>query len=828
VSSVAHQEEVAVPVYGMTCGHCVKTVKTKLESLSGVESADVDLDAKRAVVRLDPDVLGRPELEQAIREAGYSVNPPAESGLATLGGAAESPSHAPAPEEPEEEEPQTATADLAIQGMTCAGCVHTIEQRVLKTPGVEKCEVNLATGSARVVYDPSQVSEEELVKVVEAAGYAARIASSQDEPPEEDEEEKGWRRRFLVSAIFAVPLIVIAMSHGAIHIPAERWVQLALALPVVVYGGAPFYSKAWASFRHFAFDMNTLIAVGTGSAFLYSLAATLDPELGAVYYETAAAIIAFILLGKMLEARARGKTSAAIRKLLEMRPKTARVERDGDEQEIALAEVQVGDTVVVRPGEQIPVDGALLDGSSAVDESLLTGESVPVEKTAGDRVVGGSINTSGSFRFRAEKIGADTALAQIIELVRHAQSSKAPIARMADVISSYFTPAVLGVAALTFAGWFIFGPQEARLQIALVHAVAVLIIACPCAMGLATPTAVIVGVGRAVGLGALIKDGAALETAGKIDTVVFDKTGSLTRGEPVVTDTVAYAVSEDELRRAVASIESRSEHPLARALRGEDKPEELESFEALRGSGVKARFQGADWLVGKPELLEESGIDLAPAREALDRLSREGKTLALASRNGELAGLFGLRDEPREDAREAIRRLHEMGVSTAMATGDRRETAEAIAKDLGIDRVLAELKPEDKVAEIRRLRDEGARVAMVGDGVNDAPALAAADLGVAIGAGSDVAIESAGLVLTNDRLVSVAESLALARATLRTIHQNLFWAFAYNTVGIPLAAGVFEPWTGWGLSPVVASAAMALSSVSVVGNSLRLRGWKPR
>ena len=823
MSATSQIEVMETPVHGMTCGHCVQTVKSSLEALDGVAEADVNLEAARARVTLNPEKISRADLEQAIRAAGYSTETKKpSSGLVQLGGPAPAPA-------PEPTQPERRTADLAIQGMTCAGCVHTIEQRVSKAPGVESCEVNLATGSARVVYDPSKITEEQLVLVVEAAGYGARIAAGADDAATNDDaEEKSWRRRFLVSVIFTVPLLVIAMSHGAIDFPGQRWVQLALALPVVVYGGAPFYHKAWASLRHFAFDMNTLIAVGTGSAFLYSLASTFQPSLGPVYYETAAAIIAFILLGRMLESRARGKTSAAIRKLLEMRPKTANVERDGREQEIPLAEVRVGDVVIVRPGEQIPVDGVLQDGASAVDESLLTGESIPVEKAAGDAVVGGSINTSGAFRFRAEKVGAETALAQIIEMVRRAQSSKAPIARMADVISGYFTPVVLVIAAVTFAAWFFWGPQEARLQSALVHAVAVLIIACPCAMGLATPTAVIVGVGRGVGLGALIKDGAALETAGKIDTVVFDKTGSLTRGEPVVTDSVAYDMPEDELRRAVASIEHRSEHPLARALTlsRDVETSAVESFEALRGSGIQARFEGADWLVGKPELLAQAGVDLSSAQEALDRLSREGKTLALAAREGKLVGLFGLRDEPRADAREAIAKLHEMGIETAMATGDRRETAEAIAKTLGIDRVLAELRPEDKVAEVRRLRDEGRSVAMVGDGVNDAPALAAADLGVAIGAGSDVAIESAGLVLTNDRLSSVADSLSLSRATLRTIHQNLFWAFAYNTVGIPLAAGVFEPWTGWGLSPVVASAAMALSSVSVVTNSLRLRGWK--
>ena len=845
-------ERIELTVGGMTCGRCVQAVTKSLEAVDGVAEARVELATGRASVQAEAGRVSRSRLEEAVRGAGYTVGGGAK--LVQLGGINPAPAAAAAPSttaEPETAEPEAAepeigkpgleTAELAIQGMTCAGCVHTIEQRVKRTPGVVECEVNLAAGSARVTFDPAQVSRQELVKVVEAAGYAARLASSADEAGQDDDaEERQWRRRLVVSAVFTLPLLALAMSHGAFHFAGQQWAQLALALPVVVYGGAPFYRKAWSGFRHLAFDMNTLIAVGTGSAFLYSLVATAAPSLvgaadgrGAVYYETAAAIIAFILLGRMLEARARGRTSAAIRKLLELRPKTARVVREGRELEVPLAEVRVGDTVIVKPGEQIPVDGAVLDGASAVDESLLTGESIPVEKSQGDAVVGGSLNTSGTFRFRAEKVGAETALARIIELVRRAQSSKAPIARLADVISGYFTPVVLAIAALTFAAWFLLGPQQQRLQIALVHAVAVLIIACPCAMGLATPTAVMVGVGRGASFGALIKDGAALERAGKIDTVVFDKTGALTRGEPVVTDVVCFGeISEAELLRAVGSIENRSEHPLAAAIARRAKDAGVafgdpQAFEALRGAGLRARFEGAAWLIGKPELLEQEGVDLSAGREALERLGAEGKSLALAARDGRWVGLFGLRDEPRDDARATIARLKADGVETLMATGDRRATAEAIARELGIDRVLAELRPEDKEAEVRRLRELGRRVAMVGDGVNDAPALAAADLGVAIGAGSDVAIESAGLVLTSNRLGAVADALELSRATLRTIRQNLFWAFAYNTVGIPLAAGLLQPWTGWGLSPVVASAAMALSSVSVVTNSLRLRGWRP-
>ncbi len=830
-------DEIRLRVEGMTCGHCVATVRQSLEAVDGVVGVDVDLAGARAVVRAERERASRAALEAAVRAAGYGVGAGESSGtqLVSLGGVGPAPA-------PKSRASAGAVAELSVRGMTCAGCVHTIEQRVRKVPGVRSAEVNLATGSARVSYDPARADEQLIAEAIEAAGYGARIskgAGFEAEGEDEGAEERDWRRRLIVAAAFTIPLLVLAMSHGAIQVPGAEWVQLALALPAVVYGGAPFYRRAWKALWHGVFDMNTLIAVGTGAAFSFSLVSTVAPRLvlgeGAsgpapVYYETAAAILAFILLGRMLEARARGRTSSAIKALLNLRPKTARVVHGGEEREVALEQVQPGDELAVRPGETIPVDGVILDGASALDESMLTGESLPVEKGPGDAVTGGSLNTSGSFRMRAEKVGAETALARIVELVRRAQGSKAPIARLADEISGYFTPAVLMIAALTFAAWMWLGPEEERPRLALVNAVAVLIIACPCAMGLATPTAVMVGIGRGAEMGVLIKDGGALEIAGKVRRAVLDKTGTLTKGEPRVVELVE--LKEGDALSALASIERESEHPLARALvrhaneRGA-KLSRPSSFEALSGLGVRAELGGRRWLIGTRELLERQGVNLSPARERLREMADRGLTVAAAAVDGEVAVLAAFADQAKPDARDAIERLRRLDIEPVMLTGDNEQTAQAIAAELGIERWLAGVRPGGKAEEVRRLQAAGAPVAMAGDGVNDAPALAQADLGIAIGAGADVAIESADVVLAGERLGAVADSIELSRATLRTIKQNLFWAFAYNTLGIPVAAGVLYPWTGWTLSPVWASAAMALSSVSVVANSLRLKAFRP-
>jgi Cu+-exporting ATPase len=729
--------------------------------------------------------------------------------------------------------------------MTCAGCVHTIESRVKALPGVSECDVNLATGTASVAFDAGQVGLEKIRQTIDEAGYEAREATSEHSHGAEDSEEESreWKRKLIVSTIFTLPLLVIAMSHGAISFPGVHWVQLALTLPVMIYGGGKFYRLAWSATRHGAADMNTLIAVGTGAAFLYSTVATLAPGLIApgaaaheapVYFETAAAIIVLIVLGRLLEARARGRTSSAIRSLMGLRPKTARVVRDGREIDIPVEEVQVGDIVVLRPGEKIPVDGVVVDGRSAVDESTLTGESIPADKSPGDEVFGGTLNKTGSFRLEARKVGSETALAQIIELVKKAQGSKAPIARLADVISGYFVPIVIGIAAATFLAWYVLAPPEIALRMAVLNAVAVLIIACPCAMGLATPTAVMVGIGRGAENGILIRSGGALEVAHKIDVVVLDKTGTITAGEPRVTDIMALGeLSEEEFLVAVASAEQRSEHPLAEAIVERAQAANLrvtdpESFDSLPGNGVSAQVGGKRWLIGTKKLLADDGVDVTAAQQASDRLAEQGKTVVLAAIDGKLAGLVALADTAKPDAAKAVGRLKEMGLEVVMITGDNQQTARAVAAEVGIERVLAEVLPDRKAAEVRRLQAEGHVVAMVGDGVNDAPALAQADLGIAIGAGTDVAIETADMILVRDQLADVAAAIELSRRTLKTIRQNLFWAFAYNVVGIPVAAGVLYPWTGWLLSPIVASAAMAFSSVSVITNSLRLRGYRPR
>ncbi len=840
---------VRIRVTGMTCSGCAHTVETRLKETPGVADARVDLNGGVATVEIDPGRASTENLERAIHEAGYGIAPD-EADTGATPPAATVPSTPPvnmtqaAPNGTAAAE--TATVDLIISGMTCAGCVLTLEQAVTALPGVTRSDVNLATGTASVEYNPGAVEVEAIRQAVDRAGYPAReaAAASAEMPGEEEEREaQAWKRRFLVSAVFTGPLLVIAMSHGAVSFPGVHWVQLLLTLPVVLYAGRRFYALAWKAARRGSADMNTLIAVGTGAALLYSVVATVapraidpaavSPQQVPVYFETAAAIITLILLGRMLEARARRRTSSAIRGLLSLQARTARVVRDGVELDIPVEDVRAGDIVVVRPGEKIAVDGAVLDGQSAVDESALTGESIPAEKSAGDRVLGGTVNTSGSFRFTARKVGSETVLARIIEMVKRAQGSKAPIARLADVISSYFTPVVIAVALVTFIAWYWLAPPDVALRLAVLNAVAVLIIACPCAMGLATPTAVMVGIGRGAESGILIKGGEALEISHKISTVVFDKTGTITTGQPKVTDVVPLQsnLSGHELLTSVASVEGRSEHPLAGAVVAEARARRLvltetDNFQALPGIGVEARLNGRTWLVGREKLLFERGIETSSASTPRDRLEAQGKTVILAVVDGALAGLIALSDTALPGARATVEKIKAGGLDVALITGDNQRTAQAVGRQVGISRVLAEVLPDRKAQEIQRLQDEGRVVAMVGDGINDAPALAQADIGIAIGRGTDVAIETADIVLMRDDLAGVAAAIELSRKTMSTIKQNLFWAFFYNAVGIPLAAGVLYPWTGWLLSPIIASAAMALSSVSVVTNSLRLRRFR--
>ena len=738
------------------------------------------------------------------------------------------------------------TVELQISGMTCAGCVRSIERAVAAVPGVARAEVNLATGTASVEYEAPLADVSDIREAVERAGYGARETSPAiTEAKGEDQQREAaiWKRKFILAAVFTLPLLVVAMSHGALVFPGGHWMQLALTLPVVLYSGRQFFVSALKGLRRRSADMNTLIAVGTGSAFLYSLVATIapgwiDPRTAApgdvpVYFETAAAIITLILLGRFLEAKARRRTSSAIRGLLELQASRARVVRAGVEVDIAVEDVRIGDVIVIRPGERIPVDGEVVSGQSAIDEAALTGESIPVDKAAGDFVLGGTVNTTGSFLFRARKVGSATMLARVVELVKKAQGSKAPIARLADVISGYFTPAVIGIATITFAAWYLLAPPEDALRLAVLNAVAVLIIACPCAMGLATPTAVMVGMGRGAESGILIKNAETLETLHKVRAVVFDKTGTLTTGKPKVTDvTPLGSLGENELLSAVASVERGSEHPLARAIVAEAENRRLpwspaEEFRAWPGVGVRARLDSRPWLVGRQSLLEQHGVDVGAAGTIRDQLERDGKTVIFASADGRLAGAIALADEIKPKAAGAVRKLKEADLKIALITGDNPRTAHAIAAEIGVDAVRAAVLPDRKSQEVERLQSEHGAVAMVGDGINDAPALVQADVGIAVGAGADVAIESADAVLVQDDLHTVAAAIKLSRKTMRTIRQNLFWAFVYNVVGIPVAAGLFYPWTGWLLSPIIASAAMALSSVSVITNSLRLKRFQP-
>ncbi|HXE57513.1 MAG TPA: heavy metal translocating P-type ATPase [Gemmatimonadales bacterium] len=781
-------------------------------------------------------------------------------------------------------EPADACAvTIPVSGMTCAACSARVQRALERTAGVRSAGVNLLTSRATVEYDPAVVSVDRLVEAIRATGYGAELPEPAADPAAaldaaeaaRAEEGRELRRKLAVSLVAGVLTMVLGlplMHAGGAGSPdplarltmpldealaaaapwlyglpaaALRYLLLAATIPVVFWAGRHFYTRAWAAFRQHAADMNTLIAVGTGAAFLYSLAATLaadwlrarglEPQ---VYYEAVVWIIALILLGNLLEARARSRTSGAIRRLMGLRPDTARVVRDGAEVEVPAAQVRVGDVVVVRPGDRVPVDGEVLEGTSAVDESMLTGEPMPVPKQPGDRVVGGTINGRGAFRFRALAVGSDTVLARIIRLVQDAQGSKAPIQHLADRIAAVFVPVVLSIAIATFVLWYDFGPEPAALR-ALAAAVTVLIIACPCAMGLATPTAVMVATGRGAELGILIKGGEALQRAHEVDLVVLDKTGTITEGKPRVTDVVPRsdgAGGAEELLRLAGSLERLSEHPLAEAVvaaareRGVPLADPA-AFEARAGRGVVGSVDGRGVLVGSRRLLAEHGADPAPLDEAAARLASGGRTLVYVAvedapaAGWRAAGLLGVADPIKPTSREAVERLRAMGIEVVMLTGDHAGAARAVARQVGIERVIAEVLPDRKLEEVRRLQEEGSVVAMVGDGINDAPALAQADVGIAMGGGTDVALETGTIALMTGDLRGVPRAIALARRTMRVIRQNLFWAFIYNVLGIPIAAGVLYPAFGLLLTPAMAAAAMAVSSVSVVTNSLRLRGY---
>jgi Cu+-exporting ATPase len=728
---------------------------------------------------------------------------------------------------------------IGIGGMHCASCVQRVENAIRTVPGVEEANVNLATQEAHVKYHPSQASIEKIKQAVTAIGYETRDlqpAHDHHHSPQAAEFES-LRKRFTVALIFTVPVFIISMFDlfPAEQYPWRNWLLLALTLPVLVWSGAPFFTGAIKSLRHGIAEMNTLIALGTSVAFAFSAAATIWPHafmqgglMPHVYYEAAAVIITLILLGRMLEARATGKTSEAIQKLLELQARTARVIRDGSEQEIPIEQVRVGDLIVVRPGEKIPVDGAVTEGHSFVDESMISGEANPVEKKFDDQVIGATINQTGSFQFRAQHVGEETLLSQIVRLVHEAQGSKAPIARLADRISAWFVPAVIAIAALTFAIWYFIGP-EPRSMYAILTCVSVLIIACPCALGLATPTAIMVSAGTGARLGALIKSGEALEKAGTIDTVLLDKTGTITRGKPEVINVIQTGSRDAKtVLSFAASAEDRSEHPLGQAIVRYAKAKAIElkpvaDFRAVEGLGVEATVDSHKVLIGTPKLLTQRQIDASGYTRQFEELASQAKTPVLVAIDEHIEAIFGIADSIKPNSREAVSQMKAMGLKVVMMTGDSPQTANAVAREVGIEEVIAGVLPRDKAGEVKRLQQLGRRVAMIGDGINDAPALAQADIGMAIGAGTDIAIEASDITLIRGDLAGAVAAIKLSRQTLRTIKQNLFFAFIYNVLLIPLAAGALFPVFGILLNPMIASAAMALSSVSVVSNSLRLR-----
>jgi Cu+-exporting ATPase len=762
-------------------------------------------------------------------------------------------------------EPHIETVSFPVEGMTCASCVNRITRFLAKVDGVQQANVNLASESATVRYDADKVSVADLIAAVDAAGYVARVEQASNADHQADVADAAaarterdeaaarhvatLRRRLLISGLLTIPLIGgLARMTIAPGLPAflsNPLLQLALATPVQFWCGWPFYTGAIKALRHRAADMNTLIAVGTSAAYGYSVATILVPSFfyaaglgmnGAelpTYFDTSAAIVTLILLGRFLEARARSHTSDAIRRMINLAPRTARIVRDGAEIDVPVAAVHVGDSVRVRPGESIAVDGVVTEGASGVDESMITGESLPVAKHADDLVVGGTLNTTGTLTFRATRVGADTVLAKIIRLVSEAQGSRAPIQRLADVVTGYFVPAVLALAALTFVIWFIAGPQPA-FNLALLNTVAVLIIACPCALGLATPTSIMVGTGKGAEAGVLFRNAESLERLGSVKAVVLDKTGTLTEGKPRVTDIVRGidAPGEEELLRLVAAAERGSEHPLADAIVREAAETrglvlaEATGFLATAGGGVAATVDGRRVLVGRPGYLVGEGIDVSSLLASADALAADGKTPVMAAIDGRAAAVIAIADTLKAGSAEAVAELRRLGLAVAMLTGDNERTAQAIARSVGIDRVIADVRPDGKAAAVRALQAEGKRVAMVGDGVNDAPALASADVGVAMGTGTDVAMESAGVTLMSGDLRGLITAVTLSRATMRNIRQNLFWAFAYNVVLIPIAMGVLYPFTGTVLDPILAAASMALSSVTVVSNALRLRRFQ--
>jgi len=809
-----------IPIKGMSCASCVRAIEKALSKVEGVKEVNVNFSAETATITYDQSKTTVSQLEDAIKKAGYDP-------IKRSSGKAK-------------------TIRLKIIGMDNTHCVHTVSSGLKSLKGIIKKEL-LVTQKATITYDPELVSLKEIKQTIKELGYEP-VEETEGEDYEKEARKKEIRNlkhRTLVAITLSILLLYISMLASAFKLPLPTLIkenlaltQLILATPVMIAGSLFYKRGIIAAIKTKTATMDTLVALGTGTAYVYSLVVSifiLNGKQGFtadnLYYEVAALLIAFILLGKYFEAVVKGKTSEAIKSLIGLQAKTALVKRGGKEIEIPIEEVQAGDLVIVKPGGKIPVDGVIVQGYSAVDESMITGESIPVEKKEGDQVIGATINKTGSFTFKATKVGSETALAQIIKLVEEAQGSKAPIQNLADKISSYFVPAVMIIAILSFIIWYSLGNP---LAFALTIFVSVLIIACPCALGLATPTAIMVGTGKGAQNGILIKNARALQKAQQVKTIVFDKTGTLTKGKPEVTNIAALEVwTQKEILKLIAIAEKPSEHPLADAVITYAKKKEISippatTFKAIPGKGVVATYSGKELLVGNRAFMRENGLQVTVVEEQLRTLEHEGKSIMILAVNKKIAGFVAVADQLKENAKEAIQMLQRQGKEIIMMTGDNQRTGEAIAKQLGIDRVLAEVLPDEKTNEIKRLQKERKKVAMVGDGINDAPALTQADVGIAIGSGTDIAIESGDIVLIKEDLRDVVKAISLSTYTMKKIKQNLFWAFIYNTVGIPIAAGILYPFTGWLLSPIIAGGAMAFSSVSVVSNSLLMKGWKPR